>query len=149
MKLAVIAFMLLCLNVYVHALSEALVEELVEKMKLYGLECVEAEKVSPEDLTALMQRKIPKTHEGKCAIFCTAKKLNIIRDDGSFGEGDVEWLAKAKIDDPNVYNKILETHGKCKTNTADNEDLCEKATRFTFCVFIESKKNGLNKYLPN
>ncbi|XP_066252394.1 general odorant-binding protein 19d-like [Euwallacea similis] len=147
MKLVLPVFMVLYLNAYVHALSQSLVEEMTEKMKMYGLECAETENVSSDDLTALIQKQVPKTHEGKCVILCTAKKLNIMRDDGSIGEGDVEWLARVKIDDPDVYDKMINTHKKCIADTVDNEDLCEKATRLTICIFIESKKNGLDKYL--
>lgn len=83
-------------------------------------------------MEALINQQMPRTHAGRCVLFCTAKKFHVVskmsstlalisrsfvfvkmNEDGTIGEGDAEWLERLKSDDMNTYNKMVAISQKC------------------------------------
>ncbi|XP_050308185.1 general odorant-binding protein 19d [Anthonomus grandis grandis] len=126
-----------------YALSDALREEMMLDVQEYGIECAESEKATPEDIEALMNRKPPVTHNGKCVIFCVSKKLNLMNDDGSVVEKpSTSWLDKAKADDPDLFEKMAAIHELCKEQVKA-DDPCDAGLEFVACGKQEAVKAGL------
>ncbi|KAL1509201.1 hypothetical protein ABEB36_003974 [Hypothenemus hampei] len=134
------------LLVGVSALNDDLLAEMKQKVAQIGLECAESENAPEDDMIALLNKRPPKTHEGKCILFCAAKKLGIMAADGSFGKGDDEWVAKAKSDDPDFVNKLIAAFEICKPEADKESDNCEKAYVLSLCNYKEYLKSGIFKY---
>ncbi|XP_019766073.1 uncharacterized protein LOC109541634 isoform X1 [Dendroctonus ponderosae] len=130
----------ICMLVGVKALDQSLVELMQAKIQEYGMSCSAQENASEDDIAALLEKRMPPSHEGKCVLFCGAKKFNIMHEDGSFGEGYVEWLNKAEADDPDFYNKLMDIKRKCEVKVEHLSDLCEKAASLADCSQQESRK---------
>nr|WJJ63271.1 odorant binding protein 13 [Pachyrhinus yasumatsui] len=130
-----------CVFMFVDALDQALVAELVEKIQEVGIECAEQEKTPQADIEALMNKEAPKTHEGKCTIFCVLKKINIMKDATTLGAGYTPWLEKAQVDDPDFYSKLMKLYKICGSKVKENEDGCENAFALAAC----SKDEGIKQ----
>nr|AOF39987.1 pheromone binding protein 1 [Cyrtotrachelus buqueti] len=132
--------------VAVNGLSESLVDEMKEKLQKYGLECAEKEKASEEDIQALMNHERPVTHAGKCTIFCTFKKFDLMKEDGSFGPGDMDWIERAKADDAEFMEKLTGIQSTCEKTVQIDSDPCETALRAAKCAKDEGEKLGITSF---
>ncbi|XP_076274012.1 general odorant-binding protein 28a-like [Rhynchophorus ferrugineus] len=128
--------------VAVNGLSESLIDEMKEKVQTFGLECAQQEKATEEDIQALLKKQAPVTHGGKCTIFCTMKKFDLMKEDGSFGPGDLDWIERAKADDPEFMNKLLSVQVTCGKIELDS-DPCETALNAAKCAKEEGTKLGI------
>ncbi|CAG9761955.1 unnamed protein product [Ceutorhynchus assimilis] len=135
-----------CVFVYTNAsISQGLLDQAKSKIQEYGLQCVETEKPTDADIEAFMNKQPPKTHAGKCVMRCVFEKFDIMHPDGTYGEGNVEWLNKVKAEDEDIYNKIQEAYEVCQEQVK-TEDLCERAFDLVECGKEESKKRELDEY---
>ncbi|XP_030745601.1 general odorant-binding protein 28a [Sitophilus oryzae] len=135
---------LVAVLVTVNGLSDELINEFKEKVQTIGMQCAEQESATDEDIQALIKHEAPVTHGGKCTIFCTMEKLNIIKSDGTIGEGDVEWLNKAKEDDSDFYEKLQSVHESCKETVEIAPDKCDTAFNLAKCAKEAGKKAGID-----
>ncbi|XP_066252549.1 general odorant-binding protein 19d-like [Euwallacea similis] len=138
--------LLMCGLVCANALDQDLIDEKKGMVMEYGLECVESEKATTEDIVAMKEHKPPVTHEGRCVIFCVSKKLHMMNDDGTISQTPpkTEWLDKVKANDPEVYGNMEKVHQAC-IGVENKEDGCDTAYEFVHCMKTESQKYGIDK----
>ncbi|KAI7815522.1 odorant binding protein [Rhyzopertha dominica] len=126
------------------AISEETLAEMMEKMITLAEECQKETGATQEDMTTLMQKKIPASHEGKCVISCMAKKTGVSTQDGHADiEATKKFFERIKTEDEGFYNKVIEMSEQCEKEVPYDEDHCISAINFAKCAKEKSAQKGI------
>ncbi|XP_044254668.1 uncharacterized protein LOC123005114 [Tribolium madens] len=126
------------------AVDQDFVEKFMQKMEKIGEVCAKETHATTDDVTDLIEQKDPKTHEGKCLIFCYHKKFNTMKEDGSLDKvGSVLALDDLRNADFELYKQLLAVFVTCGDKAKIFDDPCETATALTLCGRDEAKALGL------
>ncbi|KAI7815523.1 odorant binding protein [Rhyzopertha dominica] len=141
----VLLFTLFALTTVAYAaISEDTLAEIMEKMVSLAQECQKETGATQEDMTILMQKKIPASHEGKCVISCIAKKTGVSTQDGHADiEATKKFFEKFKNEDEDLYNKVIEMSEQCQKEVPYDEDHCISAINFAKCAKEKSAQKGI------
>nr|XP_015835002.1 PREDICTED: uncharacterized protein LOC657178 isoform X2 [Tribolium castaneum] len=126
------------------AVDQEFVEKFLQKMEKIGEECAEETHATSDDIADLIEQRDPKTHEGKCLIFCYHKKFNTMKEDGSLDKvGSVLALEEVRDADFELYKNILTIFVTCGDKAKIYDDPCETATALTMCGRDEAKADAI------
>nr|USF20775.1 odorant-binding protein [Lasioderma serricorne] len=116
------------------ALDDATKQQIKEHLYSIGKECNKEIKADPEEIENMKNKEPPKTHEGKCLIFCVHKELKFQGEDGKVTkDAAIEKLQMLKDIDEGVFNQVKEAFEKCADEVKEDSDPCETAYQLMVC----------------
>ncbi|CAG9761954.1 unnamed protein product [Ceutorhynchus assimilis] len=131
---------------FAYGLDKAIIDETKAKIGEYGVACIDSEKPTPEDVSALMKHSAPPTRAGRCVLFCVSKKLGLMTEDGQLADiPQSEIIEKIKADDAEVYNKLSQLHDLCKDRVEKSKDGCDASLELFSCTKYEAQKLDIDK----
>ncbi|KAF2891371.1 hypothetical protein ILUMI_14802, partial [Ignelater luminosus] len=113
-----------------------------------GQECLKEIGASAADVTAIMQKKVPTTKEGKCLIFCVHQKIGFQQSSGKTNLPGIEgWINEMKSLDKGLGDKMQQIADNCISSVDDSGDGCEVASVSFGCYVAKAKEVNSYTYI--
>ncbi|KAK9870222.1 hypothetical protein WA026_006307 [Henosepilachna vigintioctopunctata] len=130
-----------------YPLSAEFKEKFLAKMEKVGEKCAAETGASQDDISKIITKEIPSTHEGKCMLFCGHREFHIQKPDGSVDlNSALASLDEIKNEDMDIYNKLVQVYTKC-SQEPPIDDPCEYAVALSTCGTHEADKLGIDASL--
>nr|AKW47197.1 odorant binding protein 1 [Chrysopa pallens] len=145
MKVYTTLFCVLVSMLVVHGFSDEDKAKIREMLMEVGKECVEQEKVSPEDVEIIKSHKMPESHNGLCFYKCLLEGFNVMKAGKLSKEGLIAAAKTIIGEDQAKLDKINAVTDHCSEVVgAGDPDPCVTAKLIVSCTHENRDKLGLD-----
>ncbi|XP_044731035.1 uncharacterized protein LOC123294035 [Chrysoperla carnea] len=122
--------------------DKAKIKEMIMEV---GKECIEQEKVTPEDVEILKSHKMPESHNGLCFYKCMLEGFGIMKDGKISRDGLIAAAKQVVGEDQAKIDKVNTVADHCaEVVGAGDSDPCVTAKMIVLCTHENRDKLGLD-----